>query len=398
MLTASEEYRTAALKDGLFWPDYETARQEADFVWRAGSTQYTLLGLMGWTSLDVMRNPQKCIELYQRARPITEKRLRSEISKASITIPPISYGHANGLGCKLLFPETGHGDVGLAHAYEHASLEETIDVASREYDWETRGEAPYYIEFYQTLQEAFPDEKISFIYKHEGPLTTAYLLRGQQIFIDLMTEPEKTRRLLAALTDSIISYHRFHQRITGETPGVNPEGGGLADDIAAMVPADRFEDMVLPFWDRYYRGMTSGKRGMHVEDLRREQLRFVEAIGVDYYDPSISPKLTPPMIRDEIRVPFAWRLSSIHYPHMDSPAIRDWVYQAVADGAGSIFTHVSSNMVDEPTLAKVDTFIDTAMDVQERLDGGASRESIGELVSEEGRKRFWKHWPNPAKE
>ncbi|MFP4029911.1 MAG: hypothetical protein ACLFWL_19210 [Candidatus Brocadiia bacterium] len=128
-----EKYRKTALHHGLFWPDYDTARQEAGFSWSVAATQYTLLGVMDWNVPDILRDPDRCIELYNRARPIAAERLPEDVNAPAIVTPPISYGHANGLGCPLKFPEE-QGDVGVEHAYQNASLEETIDGASRDYD------------------------------------------------------------------------------------------------------------------------------------------------------------------------------------------------------------------------------------------------------------------------
>ena len=376
MANITDEYRKAAVHDGLFWPDYRTARAEAGFSWRVSSSQYTLMGMLGWGPPDILRDPERCIELYRRGRPIAARRLPEEFGETAISTPAISYGHANGLGCPLRFPEE-QGEVGVVHAYEDVSLEETIEAASADYDWATLGEAPYYIDYYRELQDAFPGENVGFAFGKEGPVTTAYELRGDQLFYDLMLEPEKTRRLFVALAESAVSFERFRERVMhGEPQGPNPEGGGMCDDVAAMVPADRFEDLVLPAWDRYYRGMTTGRRSMHVEDLRREQLRFVQAIGVSSYDPSVSPKLTPRVIADEIEVPFGWRLNCTHYPQRDCAAVREWVFHAVADGASSVFTAVSATMCEEWTLAKVRAFIAAATEAEEQLEAGRPRAQV----------------------
>lgn len=366
----TEKYSKAALRDSLFWPDYDTARQEAGFSWSVAATQYTLLGLMEWSVPDILRDPDRCIELYKRARPLAAEKLPEDANAPAIVTPPISYGHANGLGCPLKFPEE-QGDVGVEHAYQNASLEETIDVASRDYDWASRGDAPFYIDYYKMLKDAFPGENVGFAFGKEGPVTTAYELRGEQLFYDLMSEPEKTRELFLALAESAISFQRFHEKLTqGESQGPNPDRGGMCDDIAAMVPPDRFADLVLPAWDCYYRGMTTGRRFMHVEDLRREQLHFVQAIGVATYDPGVSPKLTPRMIAEEINVPFKWRLNSTHYPAMEHEGIRKWVYDAVAEGPSQIFTIIAATMCDDESLGKVRAFIEAAKEAAEHLDAG----------------------------
>jgi hypothetical protein len=170
----------------------------------------------------------------------------------------------------------------------------------------------------------------------------------------------------------------------------------MADDIAAMVPARLFEEFVIPYWDQYYRGLTTGARSAHVEDLRPEQLPFLERIGLSQYDPSISPKLNPRLIRDGCRVPFAWRLESFHYPTLTPQDVTDWVFQAVADGASSVFTSIDGIVCRTENVPKVMAFIAAAREAKRILKAGGSRVEIGRLVSAAGRAKFWDHWPDPA--
>jgi hypothetical protein len=50
-------------------------------------------------------------------------------------------------------------------------------------------------------------------------------------------------------------------------------------------------------------------------------------------------------------------------------------------------------MCNEETLKKVHAFIGAAKEAERMLDKGKTREQIGECVSEEGKKKFWAHWP-----
>ena len=166
----------------------------------------------------------------------------------------------------------------------------------------------------------------------------------------------------------------------------------MADDIAAMVPPYLWPELVLPFWEQYYAGRTTGWRSAHVEDLRPPQLRFLEDIGLYRFDPSISPKLNPKTIAAECRVPFGWRLGSFHYAGLSEADVRDFVFQAAADGASWIFSYLASDMCDDVTAKKVQVFIRAGKEVKQMIDRGASREDVGMLVSTTGRRRFWDAW------
>ena len=98
-------------------------------------------------------------------------------------------------------------------------------------------------------------------------------------------------------------------------------------------------------------------------------------------------------MRDRCRVPFGWRLGGFHYENLDCTAVRDWVFKAVADGASVVFTHIDGTMCEPHNVPKVHAFIDAAKEAERMIADGTSREAVGRLVSEPGRKRFWDHWP-----
>ena len=375
------------MKDEL---DYDVLRDEAGFSWFVGSTIYALLAVTGVPiGRQYNLDPQTVIEVYRSGLP----RFRSlfpdanDVPDPAIHTPAVSYGHVNCLGSKLLFPEVGE----VAHTHIYASLDEGIRALEQPVNWLEAGMFPRYIAFRETLQRAFPGKEVGLSFGYEGPLTTAYELRGDGIFYDLMDDVPRTQRFLKLITQSVLDFARALKKVLGVPPV--SETGHMCDDIASMVPPDRFEELVLPFWDQYYEGMTTGRRRAHVEDLRADQLRYLEAAGLSYFDPSISPKLSPPVIRDRCRVPFGWRLGSFHYANLDCTDVRDWVFQAVADGASAVFTHIEGTMCEPDNVPKVHAFIEAAKEAERTLSAGGTREEVGRLVTGRGRKRFWDHWP-----
>ncbi len=369
-------------------PDYERLRRDAGFSWSAGSTYLALLEVTGIPIREFNLNPDVCIGSYRLGRPLLWGVFGEDVRLPGVATPPVSYGHVNGLGSRLTFPEGGE----VAHEHIYDSLEEGVAALQKPVDFARAGMAPFFLEFREKLQRAFPDEPVGFSYGLEGPLTTAYELRGDGFFYDLMDKPDLVKRFLELVVDSILEFHRFRCAVLG-APAVNPSAGGLCDDLASMVPPRLFPEIVLPAWERYYRGVTAGARRAHVEDLRPEQLPFLEDIGLVWYDPSISPKLNPRLIAERCRVPFGWRLGNFHYHNMSPQDVEDFVFQAAADGASSVFTYVSATMTNEATVKKVRAFIRAAKEAKRLLDAGAPREALRERVSPEGREKFWALWP-----
>jgi len=369
-------------------PDYTTLRDEADFRWCVGATVTALMELTGIPIKEFNLNPAAGIELFRRGRPLIRDMFGQDVELPQLTIPPISYGHINGLGAELLFPDEGE----VNHTKICDTLEKGIELLKKDVDFATAGMAPFYLEYRRKMSEAFDGENCYFYYGYEGPITTAYTLRGDKVFYDPYDTPELFKKFMQLLVKSIIEFVHFHAKVSGN-PSVNPDIGGMADDISSMFSPEMWPDFVIPYWDRYYRGITTGRRKAHVEDLRPDHLPFLEEIGLIEYDPSVSHKINPKIISQKCRVPFWWRLVSFHYPPLTCSDVSDFVFKAVADGASFVITLVAATMCNDETVKKVHAFIEAAKEVERMLNQGATRQHIGRCVSKAGTKKFWDHWP-----
>jgi hypothetical protein len=368
-------------------PDYSAAREQAGFTYSASSSQGALREITGTPIREFNLDPGPCIEAYRRGRPMIREMFGEGVSLPGVTTPAISYGHVNCLGSELLFPEGG--EVAQTHIYD--SLEQGLEALRQPVDFAATGMAPFYLEFRERMQEAFPGEPVGFSFGLEGPITTAYEVRGDGFFTDIFDGLDLVQEFMQALTDSILGFHRVICAVH-DRPVINPNGAGMCDDLSSFVPPRLFPNVVLPYWDQYYSGMTTGRRTAHVEDLRAEQLPFLEEIGLTWYDPSISPKLNPQIIAANCRVPFAWRLGSFHYREMTCRDVEDFVFQAAADGASAVTTNVAETMCNSEGVAKVHAFIGAAKEAKRLVADGCSRGEIGQRVSAEGKQKLWDAW------
>ncbi len=350
--------------------------------------QSALIELAGAEIREFNLDPAMGIEVYRQGLPRFREMFGPDVSPPAISTPAISYGHISALGAELVFPQGGE----VSFITPCGSLEEGIDLLKRPIDFAATGMAPFYLEYQHRLQQAYPDEHVLFSFGHEGHVTTAYTLLGMNLFLYCYDQPDLLAEFLRLETQSIIDYARWRRVLDGQTP-VTSEVGGLADDIASMLAPEIWPRFVLPYWEQYFRGITTGKWVAHVEDLRPAQLPLLEDAGLAHYDPSISSKISPRAIAKRCRVPFSWRLGSFHYPTMNCQDVRDFVFQAAADGATCIFTLIEGNMCNEQALPKVCAFVESARQVERMLKDGATRSDIGTCVSDSGRKKFWDHWP-----
>jgi hypothetical protein len=251
--------------------------------------------------------------------------------------------------------------------------------------------APFFLDFREKLRQAFPNEPVGFSFGAEGPITTAYELRGEGFFTDVLDDLPLAVRFLEAAVDSVLRFHEAMCVLDGK-PAINPAAGGMCDDIASFIPPRLWLQVVLPAWERHYQGITAGRRSAHVEDLRPQQLPFLEDAGLSFFDPSISPRLTPPIIARACRVPFLWRLGSFHYTEMSPQDVEDFVFQSAADRASSVVTYVAEGMCNDSGVAKVHAFIRAGKEAKRMVEQGCTREEIAERVSHEGRRKLWEGW------
>ena len=369
-------------------PDYATARRDAGFSWSVQGTYLAYFKLADVRLRDFFRKPEACVEAYRTGRFRARELFGDDIQYGSPSTPHISYAHVSAHGLPLVYPD--EGEVAVVHACE--SLDDAIAMMRKPVDYGQADVIRFYTAFRDTMQKAFPDEPIGLGLGCEGPVTTAYLLRGDAFFYDLYDRPEDTCELLRLSADSAIAFYHYMAGLR-KMPAVNPDSGFIADDIAAMIPPALWPEFVLPFTDRLFCGITTGRRNMHIEDLVAGHLPYLEALGLWSWDPSITPKLNPQTISAHCGIPFDWLLGPIHYPKLSSPSeAGDFLFQSAADGATSVITHLESNLCDAIGARSVRAFIDAGKEAKRLLDAGTPRTALANCVSPEGRLKFWRNW------
>lgn len=314
--------------------DYSQLRAQTPFSFQTTVAINGLIALAesGCSMREFNTVPAAVIEVYRRGRPAARARFGDRIALAGLMTPPISYGHLNVLGAELLFPDDGE----VAVAPLAGSMAEAIRILRQPREMRNSGRLPFYLDFQRQLEAAFPGEKCGLVFKPEGPLTTGYLLRGMDFFTDLYEDRATFKVMMDAIVDSLIEYHQLMEELRG---GRLPHASaGIADDIAAMIPASLWPELVMPYWSRLLVALSNGTVSAHCEGLHPEQLPLLEEIGLNFYDPSISPVLTPELVAQHCRIPFAWLLPVYQVPNMSCDEVRQFVMRAAAAGASRIFT------------------------------------------------------------
>ena len=352
-------------------------RDEVPFSWSASGGIPAMATLAGVRFDRVFRELDAIVEAYTKGKPMVEEMFGPDVRFGGPRWAGVSYGHVNCLGCPLVFPEGSE----VAHEPIYDTLEQGVRELKKDVDFTKAGLFPFYLDLWEKLKRAFPGEDIQFSgFGFEGPVTTAWCLRGHDFFTDIHDQPELVKQYLGLVTASIVKYRAVVRAVNNEPP-FPAAAASVCDDVAAMIAPDLWPELVVPFLEAYFSEQTDGGRSAHIEDMKPEHLKYVDELALDGYDPSVSPSLTPALVRDGCSAPFGWRLNEGEYAHMTSDEVRAFVFNAAADGASSVRTGVWRNNCAPETAAKVRVFIRAAEDVKDRLAEGLLREELRGLAA-----------------
>ena len=263
-----------------------------------------------------------------------------------VTGPPLSYGHIICLGAPVTYPENTEPNVKPVLS----SIDEGIELleTKKDIDYSQHPLAIHYREMCNYLKEQFPDYNVQFSgMGYEGPITSAILLRGQDFIYDVLDEPEKAKKFLALLTDSVVNFCYFVNRENG-VPEVNPRGAGLCDDFSSLISPDMWPEFVIPYWTRYFESITTetGRRFLHCENLAPAHLKYFKDARISHFQPSVSPMLTIENVKANTDVPFDWLLYAFRITGMSDDEIEEWVDNTVKEGITRIRTQFGQYACD----------------------------------------------------
>ena len=86
---------------------------------------------------------------------------------------------------------------------------------------------------------------LSFLYLH-SPLTIAYRLRGEQLFLDMVDDPELATAILEAAHTTSLGVYEMYERIGGRPERVLP----IATCIASLISPDVYRKWEIPWLRR----------------------------------------------------------------------------------------------------------------------------------------------------
>jgi len=329
------------------------------FRWYVRGCYLSYTYLAGLELDQIYKDYSACAKAFKVGKKRVKEVFGTEVIVNFPTCAPISYGHIICLGVPMIFPKDS--EPGVRPIYK--SVDVGISTLKKEVDFSKNYLFKHYYGMWQYLKEFF-DENVPFSgFGKEGLITTAVLLRGTDFYIDILDSPEKAKEFLTLTTDSIIKFIHFIRKINNEIP-VSPDGAGLCDDLSSLISPSLWDEFIIPYWEKYYRGLTTGKRNIHVENLNPEHLPFLEKVNISHYNPSVSPALSPEIIKEKINIPFGWRLTSFDLRDMSKNEIREWVYKVFEEGVETVFHILEKTSCMDNNPEKVRIFIETCKEIE----------------------------------
>lgn len=323
----------------------------------------TLPFLSGVRIRNFFLDPEACAYAFKEGRRKLKEIFSSDVSLPSVSPAHFSYGHLACLGAEITFPENGEP----VPRPLYSSIKKAIESLRRDVEFKENKLFKHYCAIYEHLKKEFKEEARFEGFGWEGPLTSAFLLRGNGFFLDLKKNPKEVKEYLELLTESIVKFAYFLREINGE-PKVDPRWTGLCDDMASYLNPNLWEEYVLPYWEMYYSNLTSGKRSLHCENLTPEHLYNLKKIKISHFDPSISSKtrkLTASIVKKKLEgMPFSWRLPSFELIEMTTEDIKNWLVKAYKDGASEVYLVVEPILCNKENSIKVIDFIKIAKEIK----------------------------------
>lgn len=124
-----------------------------------------------------------------------------------------------------------------------------------------------------------------------GPMPSAFALCGQNLFLWMLTDPDRVHRLMEIVTESHLRCHRFFDELMGRDPN-HPIGQGA--DTIEMLSDAMFREFVAPHYVRIYeafpgpRGFHNCGKNEHLLDTIRDVLRIDSHNGFGFcVDPAV---------------------------------------------------------------------------------------------------------------
>ena len=195
-----------------------------------------------------------------------------------IGVNPFFYTVAGILGAELVFPEDASAQI------KGRVIEKLSDIAKLKIpgDISSAGYIPEIIKKYDYLRSRSHITGVEPIFSlaTQSPLGTATVLRGTDLFADIIDEPAAVEDLLEIITETAIKAITFQEQFTGQTLTAM----GMDDDYGGLYHPDLYEEFNFPYMKRIYTLHDFKERSLHTETFGKGHLKYIDQLQITHYD------------------------------------------------------------------------------------------------------------------
>lgn len=235
----------------------------------------------------------------------------------------------------------------IASIEEAAALEVPEDMAQA-------GSFPQAIEFFRWMKANAPDDvTVGFSAGGQAPWTTAVVLRGHELFVELVEQPDLTHRFLSILTESSIRQRELSANLTGADPF--GRSIGFSDDYGGLLGPEHFREFDLKYMLRVAEHFGATAKTTHSELLQRPHLKILQDHGWTYIDVGTDPHLTVRDCVEVLEIDFLVQFKSSQEMLLATPdEIRATYRKMVADGAQRMVVELCRGVPEENLRAFIE--------------------------------------------
>ncbi len=297
---------------------------------------------------DYHADPQVMMEVQLEGPRLLHEKFGLPLRR-SVSPDFTAYAEGTVLGVELEFQDY-HAPSPKGHVIKTREQMAALRVPE---DYRNAGLVPRMIEFYEYMKAHAPEDvTVGFGLGTEGVFTTAVVLRGNDLFLDIYDEPELAHQFLQTVTDNSIRGRELAFEITGTQPG---DTVGYADDYGGMLPPDDYVEFVIPYLVQIAEHFGATRRTIHSELLRREHLKILQDYGWEYIDVGTDPYVTVKDCVEVLDIDFLVQMKTSDEILLATPEqIKQTYRQMVADGAQRMVGELCPGMAEEKVWALIE--------------------------------------------
>jgi len=308
-------------------------------------TEYTGVKLR-----DYYLNPEVKMYVQLESEKIFNNLYGLPVNKCVSASGGLCYAAASILGAEIEFPEDHPPEI---RERKIKSIEDIKDI--KVCDPCKSGVIPMILQHYDYMKGKTEGTDIkveSGMGGIQGPFTTAVILRGTDMFMDIILHPVESKMLLQKCTETSIVL----TGMLGELFGCNAESMWLGDDYGGLISPEMYSEFSYPYIKRIFDTYNPIKRTLHCETLKKGHLKYLKMLEVDWYDPGVNNDLTVEDIISETDVKFTYNLFTVRDMLNGNPeTIRKKYFEIIESGAPAVTAEICRGTPSENVLAYVNT-------------------------------------------